>query len=230
MKKVLLLLTALLFTLPLLAGEPYFCTRPGTKLYYERYRAKDHKLIQNTLLEIESNQPTAQGQEVQYALTVTKANGSEMYGGRSVQTALIAPNGDMTMNFGESVKGIIRNKFPRTKIEVSESRALLPANLQPLDTLPETHCTVTVMGVHAYFHITGRQVLRRETITTPAGTFDCIVIRERKEEVAPFHHLDNWLDDYYVPGIGYVRHDKYDKNMRLQESEVLVNFTVANER
>ena len=48
--------------------------------------------------------------------------------------------------------------------------------------------------------------------------------------MAPFHHLDNWLDDYYVPGIGYVRHDKYDKNMRLQESEVLVNFTVANER
>ena len=97
--------------------------------------------------------------------------------------------------------------------------------MQPGDTLPETHCSVKVMGITVRFDITERKVLRRQRITTPAGTFDCIVVRERKQEHAPFHHLDDWLDNYYVRGLGYVRHDKYDKNMRLEESEVLVRIS-----
>ena len=224
MKKGILILVSFLSTLSLLAQEPFFCTRPGTKLYYERYKAGTTKLTQTTLFEIESIKQTAKGQEVHYAVTMAKANGNDLYGGRAIQTTLIAPNGDVNMNFGETVKGFVRNMFSHAKVEVSEAWALLPAKMQPGDTLPETHCTVTVAGLKAYFHITDRRVLRKETITTPAGTFDCIVVRERKEEDAPFHHPDNWLDNYYAPGYGYVRHDKYDKNMRLQESEVLVRI------
>lgn len=235
MKKGILLFLAFLSTLSLLAQEPLFCTRPGTKLYYERYKAGTTKLTQTTLFEIESSKATAKGQEVHYAVTMAKANGSELYGGRAIQTTLIARNGDVNMNFAETVKGFIRNMFSRSNIEVTEAWALLPAIMHPGDTLPETHCTVTVAGIHVYFHITGRRVLRKETITTPAGTFDCIVVREHKEEDAPFHHPDNWLDNYYAPGYGYVRHDKYDKNMHLQESEVLVRIenspsTASNSR
>lgn len=224
MKKGILLLVALLSTLSLLAQEPYFCTRPGTRLYYERYKASSTKLIQTTLFEIESNQATAEGQVIQYAVTMAKANGNPLYGGRALQTTLITPDGELKMNFGETVKEFVRNMLSMGKVESSESWALLPADIQPGDTLADTHCTVTVAGLHAYFHLTDRHVLRRETITTPAGTFDCMVVREHKEEDAPFHHPDNWQDNYYAPGIGYVRHDKFDKNMRLQESEVLVRI------
>lgn len=224
MKKAALFIIAFLSTISLLAQEPFFCTRPGTKLHYERDKAGTTKLTQTTLFEIESEQATSKGQEVHYAVTMAKANGSDLYGGRAIQTTLITPNGDVNMNFGETVKGFARNMFPRAKVEISEAWALLPAKMHPGDTLPETHCTMTVMGLKAYFHITDRRVLRKETITTPAGTFDCVVVREHKEEDAPFHHLDNWLDNYYAPGFGYVRHDKYDKNLRLQEIEVLVSI------
>ena len=224
MKKGILTLVAFLSTLSLLAQEPYFCTRPGTKLYYERYKAGTNKLVQTTLVEIESVQASAGGQVVHYAINIAKANGSSLYGGRTMQTTLIAPNGDVNINFGETTRNFAQNMFPRSKVEGSEAWILLPAHMQPGDSLPETHCTVTLSLVHAYFHITGRHVLRRETITTPAGTFDCMVVREHKEEDAPFHHPDNWSDNYYVPGLGYVRHDRYDKNMRLLDSEVLMRI------
>lgn len=224
MKKATLFIIAFLSTISLLAQEPFFCTRPGTKLHYERHKAGTTKLTQTTLFEIESEQATSKGQEVHYAVTMAKANGSDLYGGRAIQTTLITPNGDVNMNFGETVKAFVKNMFPRANVEISEAWALLPAKMHPGDTLPETHCTVTVMGLKAYFHITDRRVLRKETITTPAGTFDCVVVREHKEEDAPFHHPDNWLDNYYAPGFGYVRHDKYDKNLRLQEIEVLVSI------
>ena len=30
------------------------------------------------------------------------------------------------------------------------------------------------------------------------------------------------MDNYYAPGLGYVRHDSFDKDMRLLEVELLV--------
>lgn len=224
MKKGILLIFTLLNAFALLASEPYFCTRAGVKFHYERRQVGSGKLTQTTLFEITSFASSQGGHQVSYAVTLKKANGKEMFGGRAVQTALISSNGDASLNFGETVKGFVGNMFPRVKITVTESTAVLPARMQPGDTLPETHCTMKVSGVPVYFHVTDRKVLRRETITTPAGTFDCLVVRERKEEDAPFHHLDNWLDNYYAVGIGYVRHDLYDKNMRLLESEVLVRI------
>ncbi len=228
MKKIVICIVLLLSGLRLLAAgqeqEPYFCTRPGTQLYYERTKVGKTKLLQTTLFEIESARPSAKGRTIRYAVTLTKANGSELYGGRAVQTAYASPDGDITLNFGETVKAFIRNLFPRTRIEVSEASAVLPAQMQPGDTLPETHCSVKVMGITVHFDVKERKVLRRERIITPAGTFDCMVVREHKREDAPFHHVDEWVDNYYVQGLGYVRHDRYDKDFRLQDSEVLVRI------
>ena len=61
-------------------------------------------------------------------------------------------------------------------------------------------------------------------INALAGDFDCIVVRERKKEDALLHHLDNYLENWYVPNLGYVRHDVYDENMVLEQSEVLVRI------
>ena len=228
MKKIVICIVLLLSGLRLLAAgqeqEPYFCTRPGTHLYYERTKAGKTKLLQTTLFEIESSRLSAKGCTIRYAVTLTKANGSELYGGRAVQTAYASPEGDISLNFGETVKAFVRNLFPRTSIEVSEASAVLPAQMQPGDTLPETHCSVKVMGITVRFDITERKVLRKERVATPAGTFDCMVVREHKKEDAPFHHVDEWLDNYYVQGLGYVRHDRYDKDFRLQDSEVLVRI------
>ncbi len=145
MKKIVICIVLLLSGLRLLAAgqeqEPYFCTRPGTELYYERTKAGKTKLLQTTLFEIESARPSAKGLTIRYAVTLTKANGSELYGGRAVQTAYASPDGDISLNFGETVKAFVRNLFPRTHIEVSEASAILPAQMQPGDTLPETHCT-----------------------------------------------------------------------------------------
>lgn len=228
MKKIVICIVLLLSGLRLLAAgqekEPYFCTRPGTQLYYERTKAGKTKLLQTTLFEIESSRLSAKGCTIRYAVTLTKANGSELYGGRAVQTAYASPEGDISLNFGETVKAFVRNLFPHTRIEVSEASAVLPAQMQPGDTLPETHCSVKVMGITVRFDITERKVLRKERVATPAGTFDCMVVREHKKEDAPFHHVDEWLDNYYVQGLGYVRHDRYDKDFRLQDSEVLVRI------
>jgi hypothetical protein len=219
-KALLLLLVALWGTFPLLSGEPYFCSRPGTRLHYERYKAKTNSLLQTTLFEIDS----FDGSRVHYAVTMKKASGKELYGGRTLQTVTILPNGDLEIDFGQTLKGVVQNMFPGIKVAVSQSIGLLPEQMQPGDTLPDIHCTVKVTALSVTLAVTDRTVLRSERLATPVGVFDCMVVREHKQEFAPLHHLDNWHDNYYVPGLGYVRHDVYDKNMRLLESEVLVRI------
>jgi hypothetical protein len=90
------------------------------------------------------------------------------------------------------------------------------------DILPDSHCAVKVSAFTYYIDVTERVVLRKEQLTTPAGTFDCVVVREHKVEEGPMHHGDFWSDTWYAPGIGYVRHDTFDKKMRLESIEILI--------
>ena len=224
--KKLLFMGFLLLGLTAMAGEPFFVTKGNRTLYYERYKAGTTTLTQTTNLEIGTITGTAaSGRKVNYGMLLRKANGKELFGGRADLVVGIDPNGDVRMDFAATVTAILRNYFPKAKITSEGDSALLPADMKPGDTLPDAHCTVTVGVIKVDVDVTERTVLRRETITVPAGTFDCIVTREHKVEEASIQHNDTWSDSWYVPGIGYVRHDTYDKKMRLQTSEVLISVT-----
>ena len=68
-----------------------------------------------------------------------------------------------------------------------------------------------------------RKVLRHETISVPAGKFDCVVIEEHKVESGPGHHRDVVNISWYSKGVGYVRHDSYIKGI-LDTSEILYSI------
>lgn len=225
MKKCIL--TAVLFLQCLLMGaqDPYFCNKPGCKLYYERHDADNTRLTQTTNMEIDSLTVLGNGQTlVDYGVTLRKNGKREMFGGRAALQVIIDPNGDVHMDFGASVKAFIHTLLPKAKIKVTGTSALLPSGMKAGDELPEAHCQVSAAGVKVTVDVVERKVLRREQLTTPAGTFDCVVVRERKIENAPFHHLDHYLENWYVAGVGYVRHDRHDKNMKLEDSEILIRY------
>ena len=54
MKRFLIVAFTLLWGVSALAGEPFFCTKAGSKLYYERYKTKTNKMIQTTEFEVDS--------------------------------------------------------------------------------------------------------------------------------------------------------------------------------
>ena len=204
------------------AGEPYFCTFGNRTLYYERYKAGTDKIIQTTTLDIGSVLPDGPGKIVYYGMTLRKPNGRALYGGTANLTARIEGNGDVGMDFGATVKAVLQNLFSRAKITYSGDAAIMPSQMEVGDVLPDCHCEVKVSAFTYQIDITGRVVLRKERLTTPAGTYDCVVVRERKVEDGPMHHGDVWSDTWYAPGIGFVRHDSFDKKMRLESSEILI--------
>ena len=224
MKPRILLSLLLLLSLPALAGEPYFCTRPGRTLSYERTEAGSGRLRRTTTFEITAVHQGAAGREVEYLFTLRRPGGAALYGGPAKMQVEIAPDGTVRMDLGSTLIAMLQNLLPRASFRSSGTQALLPPEMHPGDRLPEAHCVVEGPGMKYRIDVTEREVLRPETLTTPAGTFDCIVVREHKVERGPGRYRDTNSDSWYAPGVGYVRHDTYDKNLRLETTEILKNY------
>ena len=224
MKTRILLSLLFLLSLPALAGEPYFCTRPGRTLSYERTEAGSGRLRRTTTFEITGMRQESSVRVVEYLFTLRRPGGAAMYGGAAKMRVEIAPDGTVRMDLGGTLTAMLRNLFPRTPFRSSGTWALLPPEMHPGDRLPDAHCVVEGAGMKYRIDVTGREVLRPERLTTPAGTFDCIVVREHKVERGPGRHRDTISDSWYAPGVGYVRHDTYDKNLRLETTEILKNY------
>ena len=225
---VLLALLVLTLAAPSLTArndEPYYCTTAGTTLYYERYAAGKDKVIQTTTMEIESVENAPYGKLVKYAITMRNRLGVNMYGGRTPLEVRIGKQSDVYLDLGASVREMLRKQFNVTGITSSGNTAVLPANMAPGDTLPDSHGIVTLAGINYHIELTNRKVLRRDRITIPSGTVECIVIRERKCERGPGYNKDEWNENWYVRGLGYVRHDVFDKNGKPKSSERLVSVT-----
>ena len=205
------------------AGEPFFCVTPGSTLYYERYDTDNGKLMQTTFFEIDSKVPQGNQSLVKYFVTMKKANGKPIFGGRTALEVIFGKSGETQLDFGLSVSSFIKNIFKNLTITTEGNAAVLPAVMKPGDKLQDAHCVVRAGALKLTIDVTERTVLREETITVPGGTYKCIVAREHKVEDAPFHHVDTWSDSWYAPGIGYVRHDVYNSKMKLEASEILVN-------
>jgi hypothetical protein len=88
----------------------------------------------------------------------------------------------------------------------------LPADMKPGDKLPDGRGTVKTGVMTHSREIIEREVLRYERVTVPAGTFDCIVVREHKIERGIGRNRDTLTENWYAPGIGPVRHDSYNYN------------------
>lgn len=224
MKKAILFLTLLSVCGSLSAGVPYFCNQPGKALYYERYEVGTGKLLQTTVLDFVSVSPKGDGETVEYGMLISKANGRAMFGGRAPLTADISAGGDLWMDLGASTRIILSNYFPKAKVTSESALSVLPSEMMPGDTLADAHAVVMLGAFKCTVDITDRTVLRTEQIKTPAGVFDAMVVREFKVEKAPMHNKQIWTDSWYVRGLGYVRHDSFDKKMRLISSEILIRI------
>lgn len=219
-----LLAAGLLFSLAAFAQEPYFGTKPGRTFYYERTEWGKDKLEQTTEFSIDSIYAAANGSsKVVYTVHMKKRGKRDIYGGKTTLVGEFTSKGDVILNLGGTAASFIKNMFSAANVVSSGDKVVLPGNLKPGDSLAPATCTVNVAGVKYTIKVCERTVLREEEVTVPAGTFKAVVVRDHKIEEGPFHHANNWVESWYVRGYGYVRHDKYDKNMNPESSEVLIS-------
>ena len=212
------MLVMLLYTATAMrAQEPYFCTRQGVRLYYVRTNVDDGSVHWRHVMTIGK----VSGGNVSYTSSFTKASGSAMYGGPISLSAGIRADGGVEMDIAGSVAAVFSNVIGAKNAHSTGGITVLPADMKPGDTLPDARAEVSAGIAKMTVTVSERKVLRSEQLTTPAGTFDCIVVQEHKVEKGTMRNRITTAQTWYARGIGMVRHDTYDKNMVLDTSEIL---------
>ena len=153
----------------------------------------------------------------------SKSNGKPLYRREVVETYRVdKKTGNLQMEVGSAMASYIKAV---TGLNASAENVYsgLPADLKPGDILPDVSAQVNLGPLTYKLHVFDRKVLRRETISVPAGTFECLVISENKTETGPGHNRSVTNITWYSKGVGYVRHDTYIKE-KLDTSEKLVNI------
>lgn len=223
-----LLATILTLTIAEMAAQqtaPYFCNRPGTVLEYTRTTPDGEIKWYHTMTIKEANRG-GDTTAINYTSYIQNHKHKPYYGKEPAQLTATITNHGVTLNVAESVAAVFRTLFPgNTRITSTGGESTLPTNMAPGDTLPDIYSSVKVLGMTMKITVTDRQVLRHETIQTPAGTYHCIVIRETKLEKGMGRNRHTIADTWYTQGLGMVRHDTYNLNLELQTSEVLTTIT-----
>lgn len=220
------LLMSLWVALAVPAGpaDAFFCTEQGAVLHYERRSAEDGELRWRHSESIERVRSVDGVQLIDVTSTIVAVSGKAPIKEPVRSQVRVLSDGSVEVNAAQAAEEAARQRFSAFNFTSSGGTSLLPADLAPGDVLKDIHARVSWAMVSLTIDYTERSVLRRERITVPAGTFDCIVVREHKLEKAPLHRRDRITLTWYAVGYGMIRHDTLFPDLTPETSEVLVEI------
>jgi len=222
-----LLLTILTLASTIMAAQehtPYFCNKDNTTLEYTRTTAGGEIKWYHTMAIKEVNRST-DTTAINYTSYIQNRKHKPYYGKQPAELTATVTEQGVTLNVAESVAAVFRTLLPsNTRITSTGGESSLPTNMVPGDTLPNVNASVKALGMTMKITVTQRQALRFDTITTPAGTYHCIVIREKKVEKGMGRNRHTISDTWYSKETGMVRHDTYNLQLELQTSEILTDI------
>lgn len=219
-KKLVCALSMMFFMCIGIKAQSYFLESSDVVFEYVRTNVKDGSFVWNHTIRVIDMSDIGSYRQYTSESVFTKQNGKPLYKSAVMETTRVNKNTyDVSLNVG----GAVASYFTaRTGISASSSivYSALPALMEPGDTLPDVYTQIKVGPLTYSVHVFNRMVLRRETITVPAGTFECVVVSENRIEKGPGHNrtLNNLT--WYSKNVGYVRHDTYIKGV-LDTSEIL---------
>lgn len=208
-----------------LMAQPWFCTDEGAELSYTRFHVDDGSVKWKHTMKIVSTFVNADSSlTVSYSSFIRTADGKGLENMESPaeMTASVSAGGDVTIDISASMVAVLRGiLWKNARISAEGGKTLLPSVMMPGDTLEDASGKVRALGMTMNVTVTGRKVLGYDTLTTPAGTFPCVVVSEHKVEKGMMRNRITTARTWYARGVGMVRHDTYDKDMKLETSEVL---------
>ncbi|MCQ2181866.1 MAG: hypothetical protein MJY89_00450 [Bacteroidales bacterium] len=218
MRRFVFIFQLLLLAFGANAGSPYFATREGTVMSYVRRNASEDKVVWKYTVSVNEVHPDG----IDFTYDFHRPGGGQMYGGPLNMFMSLDEDGNISMDVAATVKNFVHNIFPQKEIWSEGGETQIPSSMRPGDVLPDVRAKARVLGMNYNVDINGRSVLRSETISTPAGTFDCLVVEEHKVESGLGRNRDIRTLTWYSAGIGEVRHESYDwKTQKLLTVEVL---------
>ena len=200
----------------------YFCSTKGMSLRYERYSPDNSKHWWTNTVTINDVQKNADGSlEITVSANIVPRKATPPVKGTVKTKSYLHADGTIEVNISEAAAIAAKKRFAAFNFTSSGGTSIMKATAKPGDKLEEIHAEVAWSGIKYNIDYTERSVAKKETITVPGGTFECIVIKERKAESAPLYKRERITYTWYALGYGMIKHDSYFLDGRQETSEQL---------
>jgi len=205
----------------------YYPMQEGASFSYNMYGKKDKLDGTSTYKVMEVT--TASG-ETKAALNVS------FQGGKKGETFEMDYNftctGDgIRIDFNSLLPTEMMNQYGDMDVEmdVTGTDIELPNNLSVGQELADADVNVAMnisgMKMNIEAKTTNRKVIAKESVTTPAGTFECVVLTSDISSKAMFAKVNLSDKLWLAKGVGIVKQETYNKKGKLDSRMELVSFS-----
>lgn len=194
--------------------EAYFPMKNGASFELTHYNEKG-KLENSTATTIVDESGNASAAIVKVHAVTRDAKGKDL---ASTDYTVACNNGEFHMDMRAMSMGQQQQSMQGVEgvtMEIDATDMVFPTGLAVGSTLPDASMTMkaTMNGMTIMNNttkVTNRKVTAKESKTTPAGTFDCVVIEEDTEmHGAMGMNMTSHSKAWYSLGVGMVRQEYY---------------------
>lgn len=221
-KKIFNTILFLLFVLSQAIAQcnEYFQFEQGTEWEMYHYNDKD-KLTGKMQQKVTALDRTATGFNAKVHSVSYNAKNKEQ-----AQTDIIysCENGTLFIDMRNFIAEEQLKPFENFEMKVDAKNLEIPKKLEVGQSLNDANATITALNapfpLKLSVDITNRKVAGKESITTPAGTFECFKITSNstfKSIVTAQFSTTDWL----APRVGIVKSEVYNKNGKLLSYSIL---------
>lgn len=197
MKRLFLLFLLLTGIMQVHAQTPYCCVTKGAELTYTDYDAKGKETGTTTTVYKDVKMISDMDYDIVMETTVN-AGGTVT----TVETGMEVRNGSAMISMGQG----------NIDLTATDPELLrIPNKLAVGYKLPLGEMIVDLGGFRVKNTITENEIVNREEITTPAGTFKCYVLKQTSEGRVMGIKSETTLKVWYARGIGQVKMETYSK-------------------
>ncbi len=231
MRKFMLINLILFFTVTLSAQDCsfYIPFEEGKGFRYENYNKRD-KLQGINDIEIVSVDKVTHGTEALVAAKAYDRKEKLLFEG---DYGIVCTGNELLIDMQSLLNPAMMEGFSGMEVNISSMDIVIPDNPKIGDKLPDSEMEVMVSTGNMtisemVISMKNRVVESRETITTPAGTFDCIKITYENhldtKAMGISRNMVTKVAEYYAPEIGNVKSEFFDEKGNLDGYNVLVKI------
>ncbi|WP_424962191.1 hypothetical protein [Ekhidna sp.] len=158
--------------------------------------------------------------------------GEEMADG---EYTIICEGNTIKMDFNNFIPEGMLDQYGDAEVSVEGDFITIPDNLQAGQALPDGTGTITIkmtssaaMNITMDMTITDRKVEKKETLDTPAGSFESFKITQttimKMNMMGMNKTTETSAASWYTKGVGMVRNENYDKKGNLMGYTLLTSF------
>lgn len=205
-------------------ANAFWASKEGTKMTFESYDGKG-KLQSSQVQSLKSYKSTSSGFEANMIATMNDKNGKAVMENKSFNVK--CDNGTFKMDLSSMYMGEMKGSKDM-EMELSGEGVSFPSSLTVGQELPsgENEVKMKMNGMNLMtfrFSEINRKVEKKESITTPAGTFECYkIVSETEVKIMMKRTVKTAM--WIAKGVGIVRTESYNKKGEMDSYMVLTKL------